>query len=472
MARCSLRACALVALMLGVVLSPAAAARAQANDPFGAPPAAAPAAGAPPAAAPAAKAADPFGAPPPATPAPMSPGPRAAAPAASRPVTDASQAAEEGPFSAAAASAGLRTHGLAEQKILHALDDKTECDFTETPLADVIEYFKDHHHIEIQIDVKALQDEAVDTSVPVTRSLKGLKFRSALRLILANLNLAYVIRDEVLLITSRTEADALMETRTYPVQDLLVRWPTGPLRVGELIQAVTSTVQPVTWDENGGPGSIQPLPGALVIRQTQLVHEELAELFATFRKAKDAQAAEKAASRTARADNNKAKPPASAMRIAVHRVPNVDAEGLRTAIIALVAPSSWKESGGEGSIQVLHSPAPRVEAKAAQSAAGAPNQAPAPTAPTANPSGVVGASGCGFGMSWSQDEVLIVRQTDEVNEEIAELIEELSHAMSGFGGAAGSGSVHGTSAGLGGAGVGMGGGSGGGTSGGFFRVRK
>ena len=65
--------------------------------------------------------------------------------------------------------------------------------FIETPLCDVIDYLKDHHHIEIQLDNKALGDVGIGSDTPVTKNIKGTTLRSALRLLLHELNLTYMI---------------------------------------------------------------------------------------------------------------------------------------------------------------------------------------------------------------------------------------------------------------------------------------
>ena len=51
------------------------------------------------------------------------------------------------------------------------------------------------------------------------------------------------------------------------------------------MQMITSTVQPASWEDSGGPGSIQPFTTgeALVISQKQAVHGELDELFVKLR---------------------------------------------------------------------------------------------------------------------------------------------------------------------------------------------
>jgi hypothetical protein len=116
----------------------------------------------------------------------------------------------------------LARNNPAEVKIIRALDDPTELEFIETPLQDVIEFLKTRHNIEIQLDKKALEEAAIATDTPITRNLKGVTLRSALRLMLREFDLTYVIRDEVLQITTRTAADTLLTTKVYPVADLVI----------------------------------------------------------------------------------------------------------------------------------------------------------------------------------------------------------------------------------------------------------
>jgi general secretion pathway protein D len=58
-----------------------------------------------------------------------------------------------------------------------------------------------------------------------------------------------------------------------------------------LISLITSTIQPTTWDEVGGPGSIAPFETnlSLVVSQTQEVHEEVADLLDQLRRIQDLQ---------------------------------------------------------------------------------------------------------------------------------------------------------------------------------------
>ncbi len=113
----------------------------------------------------------------------------------------------------------LPRHLLAEDEsraeILHHLDALTDLEFADTPLSDVVDYIKNKHKFEIQLDSKGLTDAAVDPSAPVTKSVKGISLRSALRLILEEFDLTYAIQDEVLKITSKEKADEVLITQVY-----------------------------------------------------------------------------------------------------------------------------------------------------------------------------------------------------------------------------------------------------------------
>ncbi len=120
------------------------------------------------------------------------------------------------------ASVDLARSGDAEQRIYAALDQDTSLDFIETPFTDVIDYLERTHEIPIEIDATAMTELAIDTSTPINRTIKGVSLRSALRLMLKDLGLTYVIQDEVLLITSPETAETNLITKVYPVGDLVI----------------------------------------------------------------------------------------------------------------------------------------------------------------------------------------------------------------------------------------------------------
>jgi hypothetical protein len=176
-----------------------------------------------------------------------------------------------------------------ERKIYEALARPIEIEFTEEPLKEIMQKIAKTSGIQIQFDEKALTEAAVATDIPITKILRGITLRSTLRLILRPLQLTYVIRNGVLMITSQTEAENHLVIRIYPVRDL-VSDEQGDLDFDPLIDLIESIVAPQTWDSVGGPGSgMALLPGLLVFSQTVEVHDEIAALLASLRTAREMQ---------------------------------------------------------------------------------------------------------------------------------------------------------------------------------------
>ncbi len=186
--------------------------------------------------------------------------------------------------------------GPAERKIETALASPTQFDFVDVPLEDVVDYLNDYHQIEIQLDKKAMDKAGIRADSQLTKKIKGVTLSAALRLLLHELNLSWVIQDEVLFITPTEAAENRLVTRIYPVTDIVGRKRDKNGKVDAdltpLLQTIEATVFPETWNDVGGPGSIAPIPlgnaEVLVISQTQAVHKEIAALLAGLRKAQPA----------------------------------------------------------------------------------------------------------------------------------------------------------------------------------------
>jgi RNA polymerase sigma factor (sigma-70 family) len=88
--------------------------------------------------------------------------------------------------------------------------------------------------------------------------------------------------------------DAQLSIKVYPVMGLTSPHVEG-MEAQSLLRVITNTVAPVSWNQMGGPGSVEYFPegGSLVIRQTEDVHRQVQDLLESLRKAKKEQ--EKAA---------------------------------------------------------------------------------------------------------------------------------------------------------------------------------
>jgi general secretion pathway protein D len=98
--------------------------------------------------------------------------------------------------------------------------------YQETPLSEVVESLSELTGVNIHLDPRGLSQEGYNSETPVTVNLsKEVSLKSALNLILEPLHLSYVIKDEVLKITSEQLRDGELKTYTYNVADLVIPIP-------------------------------------------------------------------------------------------------------------------------------------------------------------------------------------------------------------------------------------------------------
>lgn len=176
-------------------------------------------------------------------------------------------------------------------RISAALDGETAIDFHEAPLSEVVTFLHDIHDIPIVLDIRAMDEVGLASDVPITVNLKGISLRSAMRLVLRNLGLTYIVADGVLQITTPESAESRLLQHVYFVDDLAEPSSKGPSRLSDLSKLMTHTIACDSWEEQGGPGVIVPLDhlGVLVVSQTTDVHEQIADLIVTLRRVREMQ---------------------------------------------------------------------------------------------------------------------------------------------------------------------------------------
>ncbi|MBN1910552.1 MAG: hypothetical protein JW818_12480 [Pirellulales bacterium] len=177
-----------------------------------------------------------------------------------------------------------------EQRILIELRKKTQIEYLETPLDEVLRYFgKLHNDILIQIERPALEEIGVKPDHPISCDLKGVALSSALNRMLGELNLTYTVVDEMLLITSVNREANILQRVVYDVSDLVRSAPpnvqgmdtsAGDREALEsLARLITAQIKPDRWNTTGGPGRISTgtigTAHVLVVTQSFQIHEEI-----------------------------------------------------------------------------------------------------------------------------------------------------------------------------------------------------
>jgi hypothetical protein len=109
---------------------------------------------------------------------------------------------------AVAVKAEDRKDGLAyHPQIQRTLDQRSQIECEEVPLADLVAYLSDYHRLPINIDSKTLFKAGVrPDSTPFTLTLEGAPFSDVLRALLAEHKLSFMIDHGVLTVTTQTAA--------------------------------------------------------------------------------------------------------------------------------------------------------------------------------------------------------------------------------------------------------------------------
>jgi len=130
----------------------------------------------------------------------------------------------------------------AELQIQKRLNARVKATHRDQPLSAVLDALAKQAEVPIHIDMVGLEQEAVRSDTPVTISLdQPISLKSALKLLLEPLHLDYVVKDEVLKVTSPRLVKGQVYSVSYPVADLVIPIPnfsadglgiTGALRDG------------------------------------------------------------------------------------------------------------------------------------------------------------------------------------------------------------------------------------------------
>ena len=158
-------------------------------------------------------------------------------------------------------------------------------EYIDTPLNQITEALSDDLRIPILFDLPALDGDGVSPEIEVSVQLPEMQLHSALDLLLRNsgAGLDYVIRDEVLLITTIDRAKSLLETRIYDVGELAEFHGVSADDLSQLILMGVGDRE--SWSNEGGPGTATSIGNnGLLIRQTQAIHREVAEFLDQFKR--------------------------------------------------------------------------------------------------------------------------------------------------------------------------------------------
>ncbi len=177
----------------------------------------------------------------------------------------------------------------AELEMLKALNSVMTPNFDQVTLKEAIEMIQEKTNLIVSIDEVSLKEAGVeyDTDKVTFKLPKKVTVRTILKKILADKGLTFIIKEAAVQVMTPAKAKDAVVTRAYPVQDLVVPVAMGPnpyinqqqmyANVNGLILNIMNSVEPGSWQINGGTGTItfQQPTMSLMIRNTAEMHYQL-----------------------------------------------------------------------------------------------------------------------------------------------------------------------------------------------------
>jgi len=173
-----------------------------------------------------------------------------------------------------------------ERQIERRLDAHVSLNFKDVALGKVLDELATTQDINILPDGAALDEKGISLTMPVTFHIEDMSLKGALKNLLNNFHLTYVVEDEALKITTPDNARGKCVLVPYSVGGLLPADAKSSPETQQLINLIQSAIAPRTWASQGGQGTIDFLakPATILVNQTSDVQEEVADLFALLRR--------------------------------------------------------------------------------------------------------------------------------------------------------------------------------------------
>jgi type II secretory pathway component GspD/PulD (secretin) len=147
-----------------------------------------------------------------------------------------------------------------ERKIYRQLDSPCpSMDFKDTPLRQILDDIAGWTGMNIVNDEPALGEAGISLDRPITMKLEGVALKSALNLLLHQAHLTYVVKDEVLNITTEEHSRGKMKLVVHPVMDLII--PVNNSPGGDSTGVLAGLGQGTVDTSNLKLGSQQPYLG-------------------------------------------------------------------------------------------------------------------------------------------------------------------------------------------------------------------
>jgi hypothetical protein len=168
-------------------------------------------------------------------------------------------------------------------KIVEKLSAPYSATINQLPLEDAIRQISADNDLPMIIKTRALEDEGLTRDIPITVNLKNISLASFFKIMLDDCDLELNISGNILEVTSHYDASENLLSRIYWLEG------TGITPIAGVITVLQTSVDPPSWDVEGGLSTIEILMNqgqsraAIVVRQSLTNHLEIDRFFEALR---------------------------------------------------------------------------------------------------------------------------------------------------------------------------------------------
>ena len=142
------------------------------------------------------------------------------------------------------------------------------------PLGELLQVLSKQWDIKVNIDDKSLEEESLTLDKSLTLKVES-SSRSSMLASLLKPSLGYYVDNGAVVVSSETKCKERLCTFTYSVREIVGDGDDADLE--ELVELIHTVVEPETWQDNGGNGSVRPFSrtASLVVRNTEQLQDRV-----------------------------------------------------------------------------------------------------------------------------------------------------------------------------------------------------
>ena len=185
-----------------------------------------------------------------------------------------------------AARPGHEMPGESSAALGRRMSERVSWSFDRVPLGQFAARLSSMVDCSVVVECQAVETAYVALDAPLSGRTANQSLGRALRQSLRDAQLDWFLRGDAIVITSRDEAECYLSTRFYNVRDLAGEGGGDRDDRGcdALIELTTSLIDPQSWNEVGGPGSIFDFDGLLCVSQSAENQTAVVELLTLLRR--------------------------------------------------------------------------------------------------------------------------------------------------------------------------------------------